>query len=341
MSVSGERGSATAIGVATLVSLLVFAAFVGGLAAALGGQSGCESAQGAAGAIKGEVPPKLVPIYEGAAGKYGLGPKGPAMLASINFNETDFGTNMGPSSAGAEGWMQFMPETWTTWGVDANHDGKKDPSNPWDAIFAAARYLRASGAPGDWSKAIFAYNHADWYVQRILGDFRRFYGGPAEAAVGQPVSSSSEACGPPAGASERIAKMVAEANRLSLLRPETEYVWGGSHGVSPTPPNGPFDCSSAVSHLLQVGGFEIPTMDTSGLFEWAQRGPGRWVTIFDKLTGEAHTFIRFSPSVTPASKRYWGTSGSVMPGHGPGWIPESTFSAEYLSGFHQLHPPGL
>jgi hypothetical protein len=343
MNRSGEQGSATAVAVVALVGVLVFAAFVGGLAAALGGQGGCESAQEGGGSIKGEVPAKLIPIYEGAAGRYGLGPKGPAMLASINFNETSFGTNMNnETGSGAEGWMMFMPETWASWGVDGNGDGKKDPYNPWDAIFAAARYLRASGAPGDWYKAIFAYTHADWYVQRILGDFRRFYGGPIEAAAGQPASASAELCGPSAGASERIAKMVAEANRLSLLRPETEYVWGGSHGVSPTPPNGPFDCSSAVSHLLQVGGFEIETMDTVGLYEWAQRGPGRWVTIFDNPFGrEAHTFIRFNPSVTPASKRYWGTSGSVMPGHGPGWIPESTFSAEYLSGFHQLHPPGL
>ena len=55
-----------------------------------------------------------------------------------------------------------------TYGVDANGDGKKDPYNPVDAIFAAARYLHAAGASKNLSQAIFAYNHADWYVQSVL-----------------------------------------------------------------------------------------------------------------------------------------------------------------------------
>ena len=61
-----------------------------------------------------------------------------------------------------------MPATWKMYGVDANQDGKKDPFNPVDAIFAAARYLRAAGAEQDIRKAIFAYNHADWYVDSVL-----------------------------------------------------------------------------------------------------------------------------------------------------------------------------
>jgi Peptidase family M23/Transglycosylase SLT domain len=61
-----------------------------------------------------------------------------------------------------------MPATWRAYGVDANRDGKKDPYNPVDAIFAAARYLRAAGAETDLRKAIFAYNHADWYVDSVL-----------------------------------------------------------------------------------------------------------------------------------------------------------------------------
>ena len=50
------------------------------------------------------------------------------------------------------------------YGVDANKDGKKDPYNPVDAIFAAARYLKAAGYEKDVRRSIFAYNHADWYV---------------------------------------------------------------------------------------------------------------------------------------------------------------------------------
>jgi cell wall-associated NlpC family hydrolase len=120
-------------------------------------------------AISG-VPPVLVPIYQGASARYGLGPQGPAVLAGINAVETAFGTNLGPSSAGAVGWMQFMPATWATYGVDANGDGVKDPNNPEDAIYAAAGYLKAAGMPADTYGAIFAYNHADWYVEEVLAN---------------------------------------------------------------------------------------------------------------------------------------------------------------------------
>jgi membrane-bound lytic murein transglycosylase B len=116
------------------------------------------------------VPPVLIPMYQRAAAAYGLGPQGPAVLAGINAIESAFGSNMGPSYAGAEGWMQFMPETWAGYGVDANGDGVADPYNPEDAIFAAASYLSASGMPADTYGAIFAYNHADWYVADVLAN---------------------------------------------------------------------------------------------------------------------------------------------------------------------------
>jgi membrane-bound lytic murein transglycosylase B len=116
------------------------------------------------------VPAILVPIYQRASAQYGLGSQGPAILAGINAVETGFGTNLGPSSAGAEGWMQFMPSTWATYGVDANGDGIADPNNPEDAIFAAARYLSIAGMPADTYGAIYAYNHADWYVSEVLAD---------------------------------------------------------------------------------------------------------------------------------------------------------------------------
>jgi transglycosylase-like protein with SLT domain len=114
------------------------------------------------------VPAILVPIYQRAAATYGLGPQGPAVLAAINEIETAFGTNLNVSSAGAIGWMQFMPETWEGYGVDANGDGVRDPFNPEDAIFAAASYLSASGMPADTYGAIYSYNHADWYVADVL-----------------------------------------------------------------------------------------------------------------------------------------------------------------------------
>ena len=111
------------------------------------------------------VPLFLLPIYQAAGIQYGVRWE---ILAAINEIETDYGRNLAVSSAGARGWMQFMPATWKSHGVDANRDGRADPYNPVDAIFAAGRYLEAAGAQTDLRKALFAYNHADWYVASVL-----------------------------------------------------------------------------------------------------------------------------------------------------------------------------
>ena len=114
---------------------------------------------------KFRIPPFLLPIYQAAGIQYGVRWE---ILAAINEIETDYGRNLNVSSAGALGWMQFLPSTWRVYGVDANGDKVKDPYNPVDAIFAAARYLRAAGADTDIRRAVFAYNHADWYVDSVL-----------------------------------------------------------------------------------------------------------------------------------------------------------------------------
>jgi len=126
---------------------------------------------------KFRIPPFLLPIYQAAGIEYGVRWE---ILAGINEIETDYGRNLNVSTAGALGWMQFMPSTWKRYGVDANHDGKKDPYNPVDAIFAAARYLKAAGADTDVRRAIFAYNHADWYVDSVLMRARLIGGMPAD-----------------------------------------------------------------------------------------------------------------------------------------------------------------
>src|SRR5256884_7090320 len=64
--------------------------------------------------------------------------------------------------------MQFMPATWIQYGVDALNAGYADPYNPVDAIFAAARYLRAAGAARDLRSALLAYNHSQEYVASVL-----------------------------------------------------------------------------------------------------------------------------------------------------------------------------
>jgi hypothetical protein len=124
-----------------------------------------------------DIPPFLLPIYQACGTQYNIPWQ---ILASINRIETNFGRNLNVSSAGARGWMQFMPGTWEAYGVDANRDGKRDPYNPVDAICAAARYLQASGFTKDVRQAIFAYNRADWYVRDVLRGAEKYYRMPLE-----------------------------------------------------------------------------------------------------------------------------------------------------------------
>jgi hypothetical protein len=126
---------------------------------------------------KFRVPIFLLPIYQAAGIQYGIRWE---ILAAINEIETDYGRNLNVSSAGAVGWMQFLPSTWKTWGVDANKDNRKDPFNPVDAIFGAARYLKAAGGDKNIQKAIFAYNHAGWYVDSVMLRARMIAGVPAD-----------------------------------------------------------------------------------------------------------------------------------------------------------------
>jgi hypothetical protein len=110
------------------------------------------------------------------------------VLAAITQVESGLGCNMGPSSAGAIGWTQFMPATWKAWGMDANGDGKANAYNSVDAIFSTARYLRANGAPGNYRHAIFAYNHATWYVNLVLSTSREYGKVTAAGASAPPLS---------------------------------------------------------------------------------------------------------------------------------------------------------
>jgi hypothetical protein len=156
-----------------------------------------------------EIPPFLLPIYQSCGTEYGIPWQ---VLAGINKIETAFGTNLNVSSAGAEGWMQFIPSTWAGYGVDANDDGTKDPYNPVDAICAAARYLRAAGGDQDIRQAIFAYNHADWYVDEVLL-YANQYGKLPDALVGS-LTGLTEGAHFPVAADSRYADDINDAAAL-------------------------------------------------------------------------------------------------------------------------------
>ena len=111
---------------------------------------------------------RYMELYETSAETYGFGADW-YILAAVGKVESNHGQNPGTSYAGAMGPMQFMPSTWETSGVDGNGDGVANVMDPEDAIPAAARYLQAGGAPQDWYRALYSYNHADWYVKKVLG----------------------------------------------------------------------------------------------------------------------------------------------------------------------------
>jgi hypothetical protein len=112
-----------------------------------------------------DVPAFLLPVYQSAGAAYDVPWE---VLAAINEVETNFGNNLNVSSAGAIGWMQFLPSTWQRYGLDATGSGLADPYNAADAIFSAARYLNAAGASTNLPAAIFAYNHSSAYVESVL-----------------------------------------------------------------------------------------------------------------------------------------------------------------------------
>jgi murein DD-endopeptidase MepM/ murein hydrolase activator NlpD len=123
------------------------------------------------------IPPFLLPIFQAAGTAYGIPWQ---VLAAINEIETDYGRDLSVSTAGAEGWMQFLPSEWAQYGVDANGDGYEDPYNPADAIFAAARYLRAAGGETNIKAAVYSYNHSQEYVESVMLRAQLLGGTPPE-----------------------------------------------------------------------------------------------------------------------------------------------------------------
>jgi hypothetical protein len=116
-------------------------------------------------------PTTYIQLFQESAAQYCPGLPW-TVLAAIGQIESGDRSNPGVSSAGALGPMQFLPSTWAEWGITAfGEPGPPNIYDPFDAVPSAARYLcaaggsTAAGLPG----AIFAYNHADWYVSEVLG----------------------------------------------------------------------------------------------------------------------------------------------------------------------------
>jgi membrane-bound lytic murein transglycosylase B len=132
----------------------------------LAGIGGIESGHGSNGGAY------LLP--DGRTSQLILGPAldGTAGNTAIRATEESFAWHGDAQWDHAMGPMQFIPSTWDRWQSDGNADGTTDPSNVFDASYAAARYLCASGADlktaEGWTRAVFSYNHSDDYVRSVL-----------------------------------------------------------------------------------------------------------------------------------------------------------------------------
>ncbi len=314
-----------------------------------------------------EIPANYLALFRSAAARYGLDW---TILAAIGKVECDDGRDPDPScthegavnGAGAGGPMQFIASTWSRYGVDGDGDGRRDRWDPADAIFGAADYLRASGAPADYSRAILAYNHATWYVREVeelAARYRRLAapsGGGTEAGGPellralqrrtptpvQPIEGERAFLAPgnghlaliPTGLPAAVQAMLVAGNELQ----ELPYGPGGH----PDPVGArEEDCSSTMNYVLYRAGIrtlseivrENPVAES--YTGWGDPGPGRWVTIY---ASPGHVFATIAGLRLDTSHNGTDT-GPNRDQDGPRWriFPSIPTWAHWSV----RHPPGL
>jgi len=380
--VSAHRGSASAPGAALgaagvgacLLVVLGAVAVVGalggiGATTSVGGTGEAQTVAPSALAL-GEIPPLYLHLYEQAAARYGLLW---TILAGIGKVECDHGRDSSPSctvegsvnAAGAGGPMQFLGSTWAIYGVDADGEGRADRWDPADAIYAAARYLRAAGAPGDYARAIFAYNHARWYVEEVEHWARLYAAPPAQVA---PVALDTGAGADVSLADETQTPVLFIAGTRARLDPADGHVAMIPVGVPPVVqamlvagnelqdlPYGPLghpdplgatdeDCSSTVNYVLYRAGLrplaeilrENPLAQS--YVHWGDPGPGRWVTVYATDSPTPHVFLTIAGIRLDTS--HDGTDvGPNRDQDGPRWRIFPTLPA--WAHWAVRHPPGL
>jgi hypothetical protein len=237
------------------------------------------------------IPSSLMPIYEQAAARYGLAPDGWAYLASINYQETNFGQNLSTSSAGAIGWMQFEPGTWRRYAVSADPSkpgAPPDPHDPWDAIFSAANYLRASGAPGDWMAALTIYGNARWYATEVQARA----GQCVAAGGGRLLVSQSSGCAEPVSAGGYV-NPFAHATGLQARRIDMGVDYGGSGEIDTL---GDARVVYAGTHI--GGNWTCSTPENGGIVYQLTDGQYRGDYIY--VTEDVTLTVQAGPQILPA-----------------------------------------
>lgn len=196
-----------------------------------------------------DIPANYLEVYKAAAEEYGLDW---AFLAAVGKQETDHGGgkeyNCINSSVGAQGPMQFMPETWASEGVDGNGDGKKNPCDYEDAIFSAASYFVNLGAPEDYHGSLCSYYgacaDAD-YANEVLAQAEEYRAAEKDASGARPTlaeeqrpasSSRSSAASPrappqaPSGQSATASAAASPAASAAAASPAAAPGQGGGGG---------------------------------------------------------------------------------------------------------------
>jgi len=335
-----------------------------------------EATDGPSALARKEIPAEYLSDYEQAGQKYRLDW---AILAGIGKVECDHGRNPAPSctkegaenSAGAGGPMQFLAGTWATYGVAPN-GGTPDRWNPEDAIFGAANYLHASGAPGDYKKAIFAYNKETPYVEEVESWAAKYRGSPAppvegggeggasgDGLAGADTALASETSTPvrfipgeratlapgdghvaliPTGVPETVQAMLVAGNELQ----ELPYGPGGH----PDPLGATEeDCSSTVNYVLYRSGVrslqEIVKDNplAQDYVNWGDPGPGRWVTIYSVAGSEPHVFMMIAGLRLDTVFEYGNDVGPNRNESGPRWRILNHIPT--WAKWSVRHPPGL
>ncbi|QIN85515.1 peptidoglycan DD-metalloendopeptidase family protein (plasmid) [Rubrobacter tropicus] len=202
-----------------------------------------------------DIPANYLEVYRAAAEEYGLDW---AFLAAVGKQETDHGEGGKEytcinSSVGAQGPMQFMPETWASEGLDGNGDGKADPCQYEDAIFSAASYFTNLGAPEDYHGALCSYYgacadaNAD-YANEVLAQAEEYRAAEENGSGAKPAaeeqrpapsdrSSAASPRGPPeAPSGESAAASPAASPEASAAAASPAAA--GEGGGSGVPPNG-------------------------------------------------------------------------------------------------------
>jgi hypothetical protein len=291
------------------------------------GSAGSVVGYGVSAQARAEIPAQYLRLYLAAARRYGLDW---AILAGIGKVECDHGRDPAPSctqegvvnSAGAGGPAQFLASTWSEYGVSVDGDSP-NRWNPADAIFGMANYLRASGAPGNYREAIYAYNHAWWYVAEVERWAAIYRGPPLAEVAGARLDIAAAAEGVKLrGISGHSAAPVDPIpGERAVLSPNDGHVALIPEDVPPAVkamvmagnelqdlPYGPAghpdplgavseDCSSTVNYVLYRAGVrslaEIVREDplAQDYVNWGDPGPGRWVTIYSTTAPTDHVFI--------------------------------------------------